>query len=193
MDGGTFVEAGANDGYEQSNTYYLEKFRGWSGLLVEPVPQLAAECRKNRSAVVLEAALTEQDIPGATAEIHLAGLMSTVTGALGDETATDRHVRKALEVQGLRAAAPLRVPARSLSQLIDEAGIRLPIDLLSLDVEGAEVSALRGLDLKRHAPRYICVEARDRERIAAVLEERYRQVEILSDSGSHQDILFALR
>src|SRR5690349_25167199 len=28
---GFFVEAGANDGFEQSNTYWLERFRGWRG------------------------------------------------------------------------------------------------------------------------------------------------------------------
>src|SRR4051812_36881077 len=29
--GGTFIEAGANDGIAQSNTYYLEKHLGWTG------------------------------------------------------------------------------------------------------------------------------------------------------------------
>ena len=37
---GIFVEAGANDGFTQSNTYYLERFLGWSGLLVEAIPSL---------------------------------------------------------------------------------------------------------------------------------------------------------
>src|SRR4051794_30160124 len=46
--GGTFVEAGANDGYRQSNTYYLERFKGWTGVLVEPVPALYEQCRKDR-------------------------------------------------------------------------------------------------------------------------------------------------
>src|SRR5688572_8197056 len=32
FDGGVFVEAGANDGVEQSNTYYFEKIRHWRGL-----------------------------------------------------------------------------------------------------------------------------------------------------------------
>ena len=39
-DGGFFVEAGAHDGFTQSNTYWLERFRGWRGLLVEPMPEL---------------------------------------------------------------------------------------------------------------------------------------------------------
>ena len=31
---GTFIEAGANDGLKQSNTYYLESRCDWTGLLV---------------------------------------------------------------------------------------------------------------------------------------------------------------
>ena len=46
--GGFFVEAGAFDGYTQSNTYFLERARGWRGLLIEPVPALAREARRER-------------------------------------------------------------------------------------------------------------------------------------------------
>src|SRR6516225_8771930 len=45
---GFFVEAGANDGLAQSNTYWFEQFRGWRGLLIEAVPEKAAACRRNR-------------------------------------------------------------------------------------------------------------------------------------------------
>src|SRR5258708_39074986 len=44
---GTFIEAGANDGITQSNTYWFERFRGWRGVLIEAVPDKAAECRRN--------------------------------------------------------------------------------------------------------------------------------------------------
>ncbi len=190
LDGGVFIEAGANDGVRQSNTYYFERIRGWSGLLIEPVPELAAECRKNRRASVIEAALAATDVPGATVELHVAGLMSTVVGAMGDAAATDRHIAAALEIQKLVATRRIRVPARSLSALIDAAGFTRPIDLLSLDVEGAELMALRGLDLGRHAPRFICVEARQESEITALLAPRYELREVLTDVGTHRDLLF---
>jgi FkbM family methyltransferase len=141
---------------------------------------------------VAEAALVAREEPGGMLELHFAGLMSTVSGALGDAAATARHVEAGLAVQGLKRTERLRVPARTLSSLIDEARIRLPIDLLSLDVEGAEPMALRGLDFNRHAPRFICVETRDRTAIAALLEPHYRLAEVLTDLGTHQDLLYAL-
>ena len=193
LDRGVFIEAGANDGLNQSNTYYLERMRGWTGLLIEPVPALAAACRNNRRGPVLEAALVAEEKPGATVELHWAGLMSTVEGALGDAQATDRHVQAGLAVQQLPATARLRVPARTLSSLLDEARVTRDIDLLSLDVEGAEVMALRGLDFDRHAPRFICVEARDEAAIAALLESRYGLCEVLTELGTHRDLLYQRR
>jgi len=193
IDGGFFIEAGANDGFRQSNTYYFEKMRGWSGLLIEPVPALAAECRRNRRAPVVEAALVAEGYPTQTGELHFADLMSTMAGALEDAAATARHVAQGLAVQQLSGSYRLQVPARTMSAILDELGINRPIDLLSLDVEGAEASALRGLDLARHAPRFICVEARDRAAIEAVLQSRYRLLEILTELGSHQDMLYVRR
>ena len=49
-DGGVFLEAGAHDGYTQSNTYYLERFRGWTGVLVEAVPELHAKAARRARA-----------------------------------------------------------------------------------------------------------------------------------------------
>src|ERR1700729_4369556 len=60
--GGTFVEAGAHDGYTQSNTYSLERHRGWAGLLIEPIPELRRQCEQRRpSSRVLGTALVGPD------------------------------------------------------------------------------------------------------------------------------------
>lgn len=193
VDAGVFVEAGANDGFRQSNTYYFEKLRNWSGLLIEPVPELAAECRRNRRSAVVEAALVSAGFSGQTVEINFAGLMSTVTGMLGDEAATAAHVETGVRVQQLQQSYSLRVPARTLSSILDEAQLKSDIDLLSLDVEGGELEALRGLDFTRHAPRFICVEARDRAGIEALLGERYAVAEVLTDFSEYRDLLYRRR
>lgn len=193
FDGGFFVEAGANDGFQQSNTYYFEKLRGWRGVLVEPVPELAAECRKNRRGLVVEAALVAEDTPGATVPIRFAGLMSVLANPADCVIDPEQHVRTGLEVQHLPGSYTVEVPARTLSSILDELGVTREIDLLSLDVEGSEIGVLRGLDLRRHRPRFICVEARNRPELDAALGSTYEMVEVLAECGLYQDLLFCRR
>jgi len=194
FDGGFFVEAGANDGYTQSNTYYFERLRGWRGLLIEPLPELCARCRAERPAAkVIQAALVGPDFGQTEIEIQFAGLMSVSEEALGDAEARRNHVETGLRVQGLERTYAVRVPARTLGAILaDEAGSR-DVDLLSLDVEGAELAALSGLDLARHAPRYICVEVRQADAVTSLLHSRYECIAVLHDSGTHQDLLYRLR
>jgi FkbM family methyltransferase len=178
QDGGFFVEAGGFDGYTQSNTYYLERFRNWRGILVEPMPELAAEARLNRPcARVFECALVAHDYAGGAIEMDFGDLWSTVRG-LHDEDWAAGGV-----VLGWRDQRIQRVPAGTLSGLLDEAGSP-EVDLLSLDVEGYETEALRGLDLPRHAPRWILVEMHDleagRAQVGEVLGERYIEHGLLS-------------
>jgi hypothetical protein len=44
---GFFVEVGAYDGVNLSNTYHFEQC-GWTGVLVEPDPDMAERCRRDR-------------------------------------------------------------------------------------------------------------------------------------------------
>jgi FkbM family methyltransferase len=178
-DGGFFVEAGGHDGYTQSNTYYLERFRGWRGILVEPMPEMAAEARRNRpGARVFQCALAP---PGGATEVEMefGDLFSTVHG---QEGRNGEWVQGGL-VLGWRDHRVERVPARTLSGILAETGVD-QVDLLSLDVEGYEAPVLRGLDLSRHAPAWILVEMHDleagRAEIGAVLQGRYVEHELLS-------------
>lgn len=188
--GGFFVEAGANDGFEQSNTYHLERERGWAGLLVEPVPHLHRETTLERpGARVVHAALTPPEQHGEVV-LEYGGLMTVVAGSKGSAAADAAYVAPAFAL-GLEAPMTVTAPARTLSSLLDE--MQAPeIDLMSLDLEGFEAPALRGLDLDRHAPRYLVVELRDadsRAAVEAVLGDRFRLCEELSV----HDALFARR
>jgi FkbM family methyltransferase len=179
MDGGFFVEAGANDGFDQSNTYWLEHFRGWRGVLVEAIPALYREAVIERPAAsVFNCALVPFDHDGSPVTMRYGGLMSIVSGARGSE-ADDRDYVKPAFALGMESEYEVTVPARTLSSILDE--VDAPeIDLLSLDVEGFEPSVLAGLDLDRHAPRFLLVEVHDRHAIEEMLGERYEPFEQLS-------------
>jgi hypothetical protein len=86
-DRGFFVEAGGFDGYTASNTCYLERFRGWRGLLVEPMPELATQARRNRPAAnVVQCALVGSDYGESSTTMEFGDLMTTVrafTRAIG--------------------------------------------------------------------------------------------------------------
>jgi FkbM family methyltransferase len=177
-DGGTYVEAGGNDGYTQSNTYFLERFRGWTGMLVEPMSALAAEARRNRpGARVVQCALVAPERSGEVVEMEFADLMSSVRG-----TRPDDWIRFG-NLLGWRDPHVEQVPARTLSELLDEAGMH-EITLLSLDIEGYELEALQGLDLARHRPRWIVVEMHDLEQgrrdIGGLLAGHYEEHSLVS-------------
>jgi hypothetical protein len=122
--------------------------------------------------------------------LHYGGLMTVVGGGRGSEDADREWVAEAHAVAQEEPEHEFSVPARTLSSLLDEVGAP-EVDLLSLDVEGYEPEVLRGLDLDRHAPRYILVEIRDpavgRGPIEAVLGHRYAEIEQLSP----YDVLYA--
>lgn len=162
---GRFIEIGGNDGLQQSNTLALARLYGWRGLLIEPDPQLAAECRRNRPESVVVCAACG---PAATmAWLHADDLVG--------------HV-------GAKGTMP--VPVLPMSLILDRLDPpSTTYDLLSLDVEGGELDVLAGLDLERHRPRFILVETSDRPAVEALLADRYG----MAGQWSHHDYLFARR
>ena len=186
---GVFIQAGGNNGFTQSNTYRLEKTKGWTGILVEGIPELyekARRCRKHSK--VFNCALVPFGSEGAEIEMVYGNLMSIVVGAMGSTTADEEHIRKSREHVTNKQAYRVKVPGRTLSSIIDEAGIS-KIDFFSLDVEGFEAPVLMGLDLKRHRPTFILVEARFPQQIDDILSFYYEVI----DRPTKMDILYRIR
>lgn len=183
--GGTFVEAGAYDGYWESNTYWFERFRAWTGVLIEPVPELAEMARRERPrSKVFQCALVPPEHGDDAVTLRYDGVMSAVAGiSSGDEEERADVPREHQET------LMLQVPARVLSDVLHEACLGA-IDLISLDVEGFEASVLRGLDLARHAPRFLLVEMlwedKQRQTIEAALGPGY----VHEAKLSHRDHLY---
>ena len=143
-DSGYYVELGAHHPTHASQTWHLEQL-GWTGVLVEPQPDLAALLVTTRkSSTVFPVACTSPENAGRTTSLHVDGARSSLD--------RDRMV------PGSKAACVIAVQTRTLDSILDEAQAPQPIDLLSVDVEGHELQVLSGFNFQRWQPLLILVE-----------------------------------
>jgi FkbM family methyltransferase len=150
---GTFLEVGAYDGIWHSNSYLLEAM-GWKGVLIEPIPERAAECRTNRpGSVVVQAACGPM---GCSGEIELQVVQEKGKGE-GKRSYVDTHPGhiRLLNMQALGTSS-VRVPLITVDSAIGAHFDR--IDVAFIDVEGAELGLLKGFSLNTYKPRLLIVE-----------------------------------
>jgi FkbM family methyltransferase len=151
---GYFVEVGANQPRALSQTWHLEQ-AGWGGLLVEPQPDLVAQLRAQRSAMVFAAACSSPANAGHTLPLHVAGPLSSLNRERMAPGAVPQQV--------------IEVPVRTLDSILEEATAPVAFDFLSIDVEGHELEVLHGFDIGRWRPRLILLE----DHVADLSKHRY--------------------
>lgn len=143
--GGTFADIGGYDGWTGSNTAFFELHRGWTGVLVEPVPaklELAQACRRCPclGVAVAPEAGDADFIEVQSGFTQMSGLAATYeTRLLQDVRSNPDH-----------AEARLRVETRPLSRILTDAGLT-DVDYISLDIEGAEIATLESFPFADHA------------------------------------------
>jgi FkbM family methyltransferase len=172
---GTFIEIGAHDGKHYSNTLALEE-AGWTGILIEPQPDLYVECCKNRpDAVCLDWCIGT----GKMESLILGGSYGGIARYMPQEWWNEHRNRgnRVVEVQ-----------TRTMTDLAKVFDYEFPAadrpDYLSIDVEGAEFMLLEEY-LKAPSwldARLISVEFRYDTLLLAQMEEllqyRYRLDEV---------------
>ncbi len=93
---GFYIECGANDGVNQSNTWYFEKSLNWRGILIEPNKQIFQELKKNRSSknIFENVALVSEDFKNKNEEIYLSeynleSKLTNIANPLSQKVATE--------------------------------------------------------------------------------------------------------
>ena len=143
-DSGFYVEVGANHPTEGSQTWHLEQ-HGWTGVLVEPQPDLAAFLvTERKNATVFPVACTSPENAGQVMSLHVDGARS--------------GLNRERMAPGSKAEYVIAVQTKTLDNILNEAQAPAPIDLLSIDVEGHELEVLSGFNFQRWQPLLILIE-----------------------------------
>jgi FkbM family methyltransferase len=143
---GVYVDVGANDPRADSVTRAFYE-RGWRGVNIEPVPYWFERLQADRPGDV-NLCVAAGAAPGAIDLYEVVGTGLTTS----DAQHAARHAERGLEVRALHA------PVRTLDDILREHALQV-VHFLKIDVEGAEESVLRGIDLERVRPWIVLVES----------------------------------
>jgi FkbM family methyltransferase len=143
-----FLDIGCNQPKFLNNSYYLEKYLDWDGLAFDPISTYEMQWKEHRSAKFILTALGSSSRDEEFIEIDNCQDWGNMMSGLKD------HVREEDLKMGYKSYI---VKVSPLSQILNTLNIE-KIDFASMDVEGAELDILEGLDFSRHSPDVLLIE-----------------------------------
>lgn len=160
MCGGRYMEMGALDGVKFSNTYaFYKSALNWRGVMVELIPDNYEKLIQNRPdefANIHGAVCSEP-----TTLHYYPGNNNAVGGIL--EFASESHKHRWFDDIDIEDTTPIScTPLQNILDVVyDIQNDKIYFDFFSLDIEGAEMSALNGIDWERTGFGILIVEKND--------------------------------
>lgn len=181
---GFFVEFGATNGVQLSNTYLLEKQFGWQGICAEPNPDFFKELVINRQCI------TSQDCIGPNSGEVVDFVFADAYGGMIKYASHDMHDDKRNAYRDIGKVASVKTI--SLDDFLKKYNAPKKIDYLSIDTEGSEYDILEAFSFDRWAVALITVEhnfSASRSKIRNLLESQgYRCIEKDWDDWYYKDL-----
>ncbi len=141
---GYFLDVGSGHGTIGSNTKALEE-RGWTGICVDPFPVHM----EGRTCQVAKEVVSSAS--GQTVKFHTHSGLGGIADTLG-KWKEEAQKSPAVELTTV-----------TLAEILDKAGAPSFIHFLSLDIEGAELDALRGIPLDKYRFGAMAIEHNEEE------------------------------
>uniref|UniRef100_A0A6C0D934 Methyltransferase FkbM domain-containing protein n=1 Tax=viral metagenome TaxID=1070528 RepID=A0A6C0D934_9ZZZZ len=135
---GYFIELGAADGKEYSNSLFFEKILRWKGLCIEPNPNYYNDLQKSRNCTLSFDCISDED--DKIVEFNMCDLASGIQDTAGPFTKGNNIIYK---------------KTKKLDTLLNELNAPFVIDYLSLDVEGHEFEVIKNFDFSKY--RFNCI------------------------------------
>jgi len=188
---GFFIEAGAFNGQDISNTLLLEMKYNWTGILIEPNPDLYQEMlTKQRKSFCLETCLsTEKEVQNVDFDATGAygGIMNGED--LKPGSAADEAVKHNKEINpdfvpryGAYVRRTLQMQCLPLTSIIEALGNPV-IDYFSLDIEGAEFPVLKTIDFDKVDIRVFSIEV---TKLDSIFDGRLTQLKYLMKRNGYE-------
>ena len=151
----TFLEFGATDGLDISNSYLLENSFNWKGVLAEPSPQWHGSLKKNRkNTKILTKCIWKES--GKTLDFFMSDVGGLST--LKDFVESDKLSIPNNTETRLKSGTTVSVETISLNDVIKEYFNNICPSYISIDTEGSEYEILKAFDLNNFRPKVFTIE-----------------------------------
>jgi FkbM family methyltransferase len=148
MEHPTYLDIGAHHPTYLSNTYYFYK-QGSKGICIEADPMLSRKIAKKRPKDMCLNIGIGSKIE--TAEFYI---MSTPTL----NTFSSEEAERLENTTSQKIKKIVKIPLRTVHDIIEKQGEGKCPNLISLDVEGLDKTILQSIDFKKYRPEIVCVE-----------------------------------
>lgn len=145
---GVYVDVGAHDPLEISNTAFFDLCLGWRGLCIEMSPflELREGYAKHRSCTFINECVSDREytttLDQSFDELALHAYSASIGVRTEEEKRESARVHKGQAgIEGIRDLGLPAVRCRPLASILRDHDVR-HIDLLSIDIEGHELQAL---------------------------------------------------
>ncbi len=141
---GIFIEVGAHDGISFSNTYFFEKYLNWSGICIEPNPDIFEQLTKNRRCFCEQLCIT--NIPGFQPFLKCNGYMLEMYSGLLHQY-DPRHTARIDDEISIYGGSKevIQVKCVTFKEIFEKYNLSY-IDILSIDIEGGEEAAIKTIN-----------------------------------------------
>jgi FkbM family methyltransferase len=152
---GIFIDIGAHDGISLSNTYYFEKNLNWTGLCIEPHKDVFTLLKKNRNCYLENVAISDSEKN--VKYLKISGAPEMLSGLV--DNYDPRHIERITNetINNGGSIDIVDMKCVSLNSLLEKYNIN-HIDYMSIDVEGAELDILKGINFNKYDINYITIE-----------------------------------
>jgi FkbM family methyltransferase len=148
---GLLIDVGAADGYWNSNSRILLQRPGWTGVLIEPEPEQFEKLNKMYTGR-----------PGISCVNCGIGLeRGKQTFYCGGQVSTFKEeIKHSAEVNHKIQYIKTDIWITTLTNVLDDIGVEVPIDFLSIDAEGMNYEVWQSLDKQKYSPKLVCIEGK---------------------------------